>query len=285
MKTPFLTLALCVLALAGARPAAAETGFVTVPGGKLAYETCGTGPQTLVLLHDGVVDSSVWDGVWPTLCERFHVLRYDRRGYGRSPLPTDWYSETDDLAELMSQVKLGHAVLVASSHGGGVALDFAIQHPQAVDQLVLVGAEISGLNHSEHFARRGVAMAEPLYRNDLSGFVNNVVADRYLIAPGHTAAQARLRAILTANPPNMARLNYMLTPKPALSLAGEVRAPTLILTGDADIADVHAQAGALEAAIPRATRIVLKDCGHLMYLEHPEAFCATVMRFIASNSL
>ena len=285
MKTPFLALALGVLALAGAGPAVAETGYAEVEGGKIAYETCGNGPQTLVLLHDGVVDSSVWDGVWPTLCKQYRVIRYDRRGYGRSPLPTDWYAETDDLVGLMRQTKTSHAVLVASSHGGGVALDFAIQHPQAVDQLILVGAEVSGLNHSEHFARRGVAMAEPLYRNDMPGFVNNLVADRYLIAPGHTAAQARLRAILAANPPNMARLNYMSPPRPALSLAGQVRAPTLILTGDADIADVHAQAGALEAAIPRATRIVLKDCGHLMYLEQPDAFCAAVMRFIASNSL
>lgn len=285
MNRSLAVFALAVLWSVGARPASAETGFAQVSGGKVAYESCGTGAQTLVLMHDGVVDSSVWDGVWPTLCKQFRVIRYDRRGYGRSPLPNEWYSETDDLADVLRQTKTSHAILVASSHGGGVALDFAIQHPHAVDQLILAGADVTGLNHSDHFVRRGVAMAEPLYRNDMAGFVNNLVADRYLLAPGHTAAQARLRAILTAYPPNMARLNYMSPPKPALPLASQVKAPTLVLTGDADIADVHAQAGALEAAIPRATRIVLKDCGHLMYLEQPEVFCATVMRFIASNTL
>ena len=285
MKTSIAATIAVLLAFSFGSVANAQTGVAQVSGGKLAYEVCGTGEKTLILMHDGVVDSSVWDGVWPTLCKEFRVIRYDRRGYGRSPLATDWYSETNDLSSLMQQTKTKHAILVASSHGGGVALDFAIQHPQAVDQLILVGAEVSGLNHSQHFTSRGIAMSTPMFSNDIAGFVNNVVADRYLLAANHAEAQTRHRAILTKFPPNPARFNYITPPRPALQLASGIQLPTLLLVGDADIADVHAQAGALEAAIPRATRVVLKDCGHLMYLEHPEAFCATIRDFIATNSL
>ena len=41
------------------------SGFVDVPGGKLWYETCGSGARTMVLIHDGVMHSVIWDDVWP----------------------------------------------------------------------------------------------------------------------------------------------------------------------------------------------------------------------------
>ena len=50
----------------------------------------------MVLLHDGVVNSAVWDDVFPTFCKQFHAIRYDRRGCGRSPTTTKPYYEADD---------------------------------------------------------------------------------------------------------------------------------------------------------------------------------------------
>jgi pimeloyl-ACP methyl ester carboxylesterase len=58
-----------------------------------------------------------------------------------------------------------------------------------------------------------------------------------------------------------------------------IKEPTLILVGEYDIADVAGQAGALEALIPGAQRVVVPDTGHLMYLEHADAFAALVAQF------
>jgi len=66
-----------------ANPATASGGFVEVDGSKLYYEECGTGPDAVVLLHDGLANSAVWDGIWPAFCKRYHTIRYDRRGFGR----------------------------------------------------------------------------------------------------------------------------------------------------------------------------------------------------------
>ena len=125
--------------------------FVQVEASKLYYEECGTASQTVVLIHDGVVNSAVWDDVWPEFCTRFHAIRYDRRGYGRSPAATTWYSETDDLVTLLHYLKVDHAALVGSSHGGELSIDFTLAHPEIVQQLVLVGAVVSGMPYSEHF--------------------------------------------------------------------------------------------------------------------------------------
>jgi len=81
-----LVVVLALTTLAKNTGAKSATGaFVQVKGDQLYYEECGTGPEAVILLHDGVANSAVWDDVWPSFCARFHTLRYDRRGYGRSP--------------------------------------------------------------------------------------------------------------------------------------------------------------------------------------------------------
>jgi len=69
----------------------------------------------------------------------------------------------------------------------------------------------------------------------------------------------------------------------ALPRLKEIRVPALILVGDADIPDVHAHAGAIEAGIPGPKRVIIPETGHLMYLEKPEEFSRAVITFIDAN--
>jgi pimeloyl-ACP methyl ester carboxylesterase len=255
-------------------------GFIDVEGGKIWSEECGSGSQTLVLIHDGVVHSAVWDDVWPTVCRDFRVVRYDRRGYGRSPAATAWHSETDDLLAVLDAHRVARAALVASSHGGELAIDFTLRAPDRVEILVLVGAVLSGFPYSDHFINRGMKASEPLGANDVAGAIDRWSRDPYLLAPGHPAAQKRLAALLTAAPQDLTHPNRVRPARPALHRLGEIRAPTLILVGDADIPDVHAHAGAIELGIPNAERVIVPETGHLMYLEKPAEFARLVTTFV-----
>ncbi|MGC1448726.1 MAG: alpha/beta hydrolase [Candidatus Sulfotelmatobacter sp.] len=272
-------LAACGPALAQGIPGA----FVDVEGSKLYYEECGTGPEAVVLIHDGIAHSAVWDDVWPDFCKHFHAIRYDRRGYGRTPASSTWYTETEDLAALLRQRKVSRAVLVGSSHGGELSIDFTLQYPGVVQQLVLVGAVVSGFPYSDHFLNRGMNNSRPFEKNDVSAGLANWAKDKYLLAPGHEAAQKHLLALLTANPQDMTHSDYARPTAPAIGRLHDVRIPTLILVGDADIPDVHAHAGAIEAGIPGSKRVVISDAGHLMYLEKPAEFSREVISFIESN--
>jgi 3-oxoadipate enol-lactonase len=256
---------------------------VEVETGKLYYEECGTGPEAVVLIHDGIAHSAVWDDVWPTFCKRFHTIRYDRRGYGRTPASTTWYTETEDLAALLRQRKVTHAILVGSSHGGELSTDFTLQYPGLVRQLVLVGAVVSGLPYTDHFLNRGMRNSQPFEKGDVAGGLSNWAKDKYLLAPGHDAAKKRLLDLLTANPQDMTHSDYARPTQAALPHLKEIRVPTLILVGDADIPDVHAHAGAIEAGIPGSKRAVISETGHLMYLEKPEEFSRAVISFIDAN--
>jgi pimeloyl-ACP methyl ester carboxylesterase len=272
-------LAACCPALAQGIPGS----FVDVEGSRLYYEECGTGPEAVVLIHDGIAHSAVWDDVWLDFCKRFHTIRYDRRGYGRTSASTTWYTETEDLAALLRQRKVSRAVLVGSSHGGELSIDFTLHYPGVVQQLVLVGGVVSGFPYSDHFLNRGMNNSRPFEKNDVSAGLANWAKDKYLLAPGHEAAQKHLLALLTANPQDMTHSDYARPTAPAIGRLHDIRLPTLILVGDADIPDVHAHAGAIEAGIPGSKRVVISDAGHLMYLEKPAEFSREVISFIESN--
>ena len=264
-------------------PASIPGAFLNVENGKIYYEECGSGPQTVVLIHDGVLDSAVWNDVWPEFCRYFHTIRYDRRGYGHSPAATEWYLATDDLATLLRHLKVSHAAVVGSSHGGEISINFALDHPELVQQLVLVGAVVGGMPYSKHFLDRGNALGKPLEKADVQGAIAAAVKDKYLIAPGHDAAKKRMGDLLAANPQDMTHADFELAQMPALPRLHEITAPTLIVTGDADIPDVHAHAGAIEAGIRRSRSIVLSNAGHLLYLELPDEFTKVVIGFIQAN--
>jgi 3-oxoadipate enol-lactonase len=257
--------------------------FLDVDGAKLYYEECGTGPEAVVLVHDGVLHSAAWDEVWPEFCKHFHTIRYDRRGYGRSPAATEGYFATDDLAALLRHLKLSHTAIVGSSHGGEISINFTLDHPEMVQQLVLVGAVVGGMPYSKHFLDRGSVLGKPLEKGDIQGAVAAASQDKYLVALGNDAARKRMADLLSANPQDLTHADFELPVKPALARLHEIRIPTLLLVGDADIPDVHAHAGALEAGIPRARRVVISNVGHLMYLEKPQEFSRIVIGFLTSQ--
>jgi pimeloyl-ACP methyl ester carboxylesterase len=237
----------------------------------------------VVLVHDGVLHSAAWDDVWPDFCKHFHTIRYDRRGYGRSPAATQGYYATDDLAAVLRHLKLKRVAIVGSSHGGEISINFTLDHPEIVEQLVLVGAVVGGMPYTKHFLERGDALGKPLEKGDIKGAIAAAAKDKYLIAPGNDAAKKRMAEILSANPQDLTHPELELPVKPALPRLGEIHIPTLLLVGDADIPDVHAHAGAIEAGVPRARRVVISDAGHLMYLEKPAEVSRIVIEFLENQ--
>jgi 3-oxoadipate enol-lactonase len=261
----------------------APGNFLDVYGSKIYYEECGSGAQAVVLIHDGIADSLVWDGVWPTFCKQFHTIRYDRRGYGRSPATTEIYTESDDLFALLRHLQIKRAMLVGSSHGGALAINFTLDHPNLVEELVLVGAVVDGYGFSDHFLLRGVQNAAPMEKKDVAGLIANWANDKYVLAADHPEAKKKLQAILTANPQDLTHDDISRPTRPAVARLAEIRVPTLILVGDQDIPDVHAHAGVIENGIWNSRRVVVEDAGHLMYLEKPNEFSYIVLAFLQTN--
>jgi 3-oxoadipate enol-lactonase len=277
-STPVAAIALGCLLLGGA-PALAAPTLIAVTEGQVSYETCGSGPEATVLLHDGILDSSAFDAAWPLLCAKARVVRYDRRGYGASPAATAPYDAVADLEAVMKAAGAARATLVGSSSGGGVAVDFALAHPDKVDGLVLVGAAVNGFKPTEHFMKRTMTLVTLLSQGRLA----DAAKDPYILTPGAEAQRAFVIADLTAHPGNLGAARMIKSGPEVMGRLGEIRAPTLIVTGEVDIPDVHAHAGALEALIPGARRVIAPSSGHFLYLERPKAFADLVTTFVEAQ--
>ena len=293
IRTYFLTLLLCLGISASTRgqsdplrttSTSLPGAFVDVEGSKLYYEECGTGSDAVILLHDGIAHSVVWDAVWPTFCHKYHTIRYDRRGCGRSPAAVSPFSETEDLAALLRSRKVTHAILVGSSHGGELSIDFTLQYPELVRQLVLVGPVLNGFPYSDFFYDRGIANSKPFEKGDVPAGILNWSKDKYLLSPAHDAARKKLLEILTASPQDLTHPDFIRPDRPAFPHLSDIRVPTLILLGDSDIPDVYVHAGAIEAGIFNSRHVVVPETGHLMYLEKPEEFSRIVLHFIDSRA-
>lgn len=214
----------------------------------------------MVCSHDGILHSATWNEQLKAFSASHRVACWDRRGYGRSEEPTTAYSSVDDLACVVRAVSEAPAVLIGCSYGALLSLHCALDHPELVAALVLVGPIVSGLALSEHFSTRGGRRSGAV-ASELEYWAE---VDPWLIAPGNAVAGRRIRELLTANPQNLspkAKLQQRPQP-PALPRLRQIAVPTLIVVGELDIPDVHAHSGAIEAATPRARRIVLAGCGH-----------------------
>src|SRR5437764_10880073 len=120
-----------------------------VAGTHLYYESVGSGAP-LVLIHGFALDARMWDPQIAPFAERYHVIRYDLRGFGRSALPDGTaYSAPGDLKALLEYLGVGEAVIVGLSMGGGVAMSFALTYPEATRALILVDSVLGGWEWSD----------------------------------------------------------------------------------------------------------------------------------------
>ncbi len=270
-------------------PIGSDTGYIVVDGGKLYYETSGKG-ENIILIHDGMIHSVIWDNQFYEFAKTNKVIRYDRRGYGKSPSPNTKYSNIDDLDKLFIQLKIDKAILFGMSAGGGLAIDFTLKHPEKVTALVLVGAVVSGYGYTSHMATRGghYAGMKELRANPEKYIRYWGWEDPYEIYPGNITAKEKCLQILQANPQNINddKYRYLSNPeRPAVKHLAEINVPALVLTGEFDIPDVHAHSGVISAGIPNAKRDIISNAAHLVPFEQPEEFNSRVIKFCLNTEM
>jgi pimeloyl-ACP methyl ester carboxylesterase len=265
-----------------------DKGTAPINGAQLYYEVSGQG-RPLVLLHAGVTDSRVWDAQVTAFSPQFRVIRYDLRGFGRSPMPPGRFAHHADLGGLLDFLQVNQAVVIGLSYGGQVALDFALAHPGRVTALVLASpATISGSQPSDAILQFGEEEEALLAAGDLAG-ATTLNVRMWVDGPQRTPEQVdgavrdlvyamQLHAFSLPVPEDAAI--DRLTP-PASERLDEVCVPTLILAGELDALGVVELAGQLAAKIPGAQKVILPDVAHMLNLERPEAFNRLVLQFLA----
>jgi 3-oxoadipate enol-lactonase len=258
----------------------------------LYSEAAGEGPA-VVLVHAGICDSRMWEPQWASFPRSQRTVRYDLRGFGRSPIPPGSYAHARDLAEVLEMNGLERASIVGVSMGGRVALELAIAHPELVESLVLVGAALPGHAWSEEIEAYGGVEDAALERGDLdaaveanlSTWVDGPHRSPSMVDPELRAlvGEMQRRAFELQLPVEGEADEELLVPDAGERLS-EVRARTLVLVGDDDVSDIAVIAKGLEREIPDVRRASITGTAHLPNLERPEEFDELVLAFLGSAS-
>ena len=261
-----------------------DSGFIEVDGGKLYYEMAGIG-ENVVLLHDGMVSNEIWDYQFPLLAKYYRVVRYDRRGYGKSSDPGAPYSDIEDLNEVFIKLGIERTILFGMSSGGGCVIDFTLKYPDKVNSIILVGAVVGGYGYTSHMTYRGGHLKSPEAMADPEKAADYYVwEDPYEIYSENQSAKQKIAEILKRNMHRPFNRQYYKPPERiAARFLSEIKIPALVLVGEYDIPDVHAHAGVIHFGIPGARREVIMKSGHLIPFEQPGEFNSAALRFLRRN--
>lgn len=262
------------------------SGWAAVNGTRLWYETFGIG-HPLVLIHAGIADSRMWDEQCEAFARQYQVVRYDLRGFGKSAAATGPFSHVEDLAQLLTFLRIPSAYLLGSSMGGQVAIDFTLEHPSAVDALIRVSsgvgqrspspALIAGWREVEAAIKAGdVARGVEL---ELQMWVDGPRRGSDQVDPSVRDRVRMMDRALLERAAAEEGVPDEIDP-PAIERLAEVRVPTLIVVGDQDVDDVLSIADVLATGIRRAGKIVVPGTGHMLNMEQPETFNRLVLDFL-----
>ncbi|MCF3121649.1 alpha/beta fold hydrolase [Streptomyces arenae] len=259
--------------------------MVSVKDGELwahdSGEPDGTGGAglPLVLLHPGVGDSRIWDDILPRLTERHRVIRYDARGYGRSPAPTAAFSLVEDLIAVLDHFGVTRAVLAASSMGGATALSLAHRDPARVASLALVVPGVTGADD----LMPPELMAE-IGRLARTGDVEGIVTlMRRTSAAAGTGDDPEVTELLRAVVPAwFAVAPHQVQDPPLYDRLGELDVPCVLVIGEKDQPEVVRVNETMARRIPGCRPVRLAHSDHFPTVREPDAVVAAILEAYAA---
>jgi len=277
-----------------------ELTYLELHGDRIAYRDAGDGP-TLLLIHGMAGSSATWQAIIPQLSKKFRVIAPDLLGHGMSAKPRGDYSLgafAVFLRDLLDELGVDRATVVGQSLGGGIAMQFAHQHRDYCERLVLIGSGGLGPDLSPLLRMLSAPGAE---------FLLPVVAPQSVLKLGN-----RLGSWLTSAGIQSPRAGQMWHAYSSLADAQTRRAflrtlrsvvdyrgqsvsalnklhvaddlPTLLIWGSHDRIIPVAHAYAAHDAVTGSRLEVLEGVGHFPHVEAPMAVADILENFIATTT-
>jgi 3-oxoadipate enol-lactonase len=243
--------------------------------------------STVLLLHAGIADSSMWRPQVEALEAAGHrVIAPDLRGFGDRRLEPAAFSHLRDAEAVLD----GPAAVVGCSLGGRVALELAVDRPDLVERLVAIAPGMPGWEWSDE-TRAGWAEEETAYEaGDLETAAEACVR-LWVDGPNRSPddVDAGTRAAATA----MVLRSYEMQEgaweggadeegldPPVGGRLGEIRCPTLVLVGEEDVVDMQAIAAHVADSVEGALLVTIAGAAHLPSLERPDEVNGLLLDFL-----
>jgi pimeloyl-ACP methyl ester carboxylesterase len=271
--------------MASALSTTARAILVEVDGGNLYVEVAGSGPPVL-MIHGWALDHRLFDMQVRDLSDRFQLITFDRRGFGRSTAPPDLRRELEDIDCLLNALGLDQVHLLGMSQGGRIASRFAVSHGHRLRSLTLQGAAVDGPE-----IRVPVTEVVPMVEYAALAARGRMtsVRERWLAHPMMRldGASAQVRELVECMLQDYSGADLIAYDPDSYGFERNVlqaltsfSRPTLILTGSAESASRQAYAKLLLQHIPDSSEVMLAGCGHLCNLTSADTYNAALSAFL-----
>lgn len=266
----------------------------TVQAGKyqVHYNEAGTG-HPVIFLHGGGLGATGWSNFVRNIgpvSEHFRVLLVDQVGYGKTDdeVFADEPSSTvraRAVKDTMDALGIEKATLVGNSLGGSTSLTFAVDYPDRIEKMVLMGSGAGGVNLFAQWPTEGakvlLAMFSEPTEQGLRDLFKVMLYDSSFVTD--EAIQQRFEGIM-ANPGHLeAAQKSKSVPRDLMPDLPNVKTPTLIIHGRDDRVVPLEGSLRLLSALENSRLVVLNQCGHWAQFEHAPLFNRLVEDFLAND--
>lgn len=261
-------------------------------GVRIAWErrpATDTARGAVLLVHGLGYARWGWDGLPERLTAAgLDVVLFDNRGIGGSDVPPGPYTAAQmatDAVAVLDAAGLDRAHVVGSSLGGMVAQELALGWPQRVERLVLLSTTPGG-EDAVPMPQQTVDLLQRMPEMEPVEALHAAITNA--LAPHHVAARPELvqqilrhRLDAPQDPAGWQAQAHAGTTYDGGGRLGDIRAPTLVLHGDADTVVAPANGRLLAERIPDARHVELAGHGHLPFWEDPDRVAAELVDFLA----
>ena len=235
----------------------------------------------VVMLHGFTIDHRMWVADAEQLSQWYRVLVPDSRGHGLSGAPETNYSRAHrvaDLAAFLDRLSIDRIHLVGLSMGGTTALGVALTHPERLASLTLVSTSAAGYDHGPKIRKIDEIARTKDVQTALTKWIQATL--RYFgsdLKHVRDLLEVMMRDHSGAIWADPMRGKY--PPENDLARVDQIELPTLIMVGEKDQPFVPL-AKTLHEKISGSRLMILPSVGHMVNLEIPNDFRATLKAFV-----
>jgi len=257
-------------------------------GFRTYFETYGAG-FPLLLINGLGGDHREWLYQIPAFEPHFRIIVFDNFGSGKSDVPPGPYTTermADDAVRLLETLNIRQAHVLGVSLGGMIAQEVALRHPDRVERLVL-GCTTPGGKLSIRPLEASMAAFQHAGGEDLEADLRRVMPFLYTDAYIEEQAEEIEAFIQRRMEGRMAPSGYFaqmsaVMTHDASARLGQIRAKTMVITGEVDMLVPPVNSLLIAQRIPGAKLVVLPGAPHRLYAESADAFNKEVLEFLES---
>jgi len=258
----------------------AKDGMAQIPDTRLWYWDTGGQGVPIVLLHPATGSALIWGYQQPVFAKAgYRVIAYSRRGYYNSaPFdPNNPGIGCEDLRHLADVLGLKRFHVLASAAGGSIASDFAFSYQ---DRLLSLTISSNSFGVREGEIAKVAASIRPKGFDQLPPEFREIGPSYRAANPEGVKAWIELEHKALIGP----RVSQTLKNQITQAKLKDLKLPTLLIAGAADLYTPPSISRMIAAEIPNSRLALIPEAGHSIYWEQPELFNRAVLDFISGLS-